>query len=317
MKTNHKIILGDALASLAAMPAKSVHCCLTSPPYMGQRDYGAGAGEIGKEETVEAYIERLLEVCFEVLRVLREDGTFFLNIGDRYLDGALAGLPWRAAFAMAAGGATIRQEIIWHKPSPMPSASPGRCTLAHEQVFMFTKGLDYFYDSVAIQEPANHGGTKNRRSVWTIASTPYAGAHFATMPTTLAEICIKAGTSEAGCCSKCGAPLERMVEKKKLTRERPNEYVKRTGKAGTGNKCANTVAGVETITTGWKRACQCEPAGDAIPCTVLDPFGGSGTTGAVAHSLGRDSILIELNPDYADLAKQRIGELFTNGDNNK
>jgi len=314
MDTKHTIICGDAVAALRTLPAKSIQCCVTSPPYLGMRDYGGGENEIGRDAgDIDGYLESLAAVFDEVYRVLRDDGTLWINIGDRYENGSLLGLPWALADRLSRGRWLVRQEIIWHKPSPIPSASPGRCTPAHESVFMLTKGMGYFYDAVAINEPAAHGGTKNRRSVWTIASTPYLGAHFATMPTTLAELCIRAGSSKSAC-AECGAPLVRMVEKTKLTRKRPNEYTKRTGKAGTGNKCANTVAGVETVTLGWQRSCGCDPMGGTIPCTVLDPFAGSGTTGAVAKALGRDSVLIELNPEFAELTKKRLGELFTNGD---
>jgi DNA modification methylase len=338
-ETKHEIIVGDAASVLAGMASKSVQCCVTSPPYWGLRDYGHD-GQIGIDATPEAYVARMVEVFREVRRVLREDGTLLLNLGDSYYAGGwecrrvnavgngsmppeqrksgiakvidglkvkdLVGIPWRVAFALQADGWWLRQDIIWHKPNPMPESVRDRCTKAHEYVFLLTKGSKYFFDATDIEEPAAHGGTKNKRGVWTVASTPFAGAHFATMPTTLAELCIRAGTSAGGCCGSCGAPMKRQVAKTKLTRPRPNQYVKRNGAKGTVNSCANTVAGVETRTIGWAPGCDCFRFESNRPCMVLDPFGGSGTTGAVAKSLWRNSTLIELNPGYANIIRDRI-----------
>lgn len=320
MKPGQKIFLGDAVAGLKAMPDGCVHTIVTSPPYYGQRNYGGLEGEVGREtDDPTDYAYRLALVLNECRRVLRDDGTLWLNLGDKYVDGAALGMPWRVAFMLTSSGWTLRQDIIWSKVTPMPGAPGSKCLPAHEYVFLLTKPGDYYFDGDAIREPANHGGTKCRRSVWHLASTPYAGAHFATMPTTLAELCIKAGTSAAGCCPECRKPLERVTEKTKLTRERPNEYVKRTGEEGTGNSCSNTVAGVDVKTIGWRFACKCESPGEPVPCLVLDPFGGSGTTAAVAKTLGHDAILCELNPEYVTLARERIagvqaGELFAMGD---
>jgi len=146
--------------------------------------------------------------------------------------------------------------------------------------------------------------TRNRRTVWTIASEPYSGAHFATFPTKLVEPCILAGTSERGCCPECGAPWRRVTEREKLRRERPNDYTKRNGHDGTGNSCGNTVAGVSVKTTGWEATC--EHGRDSVPCKVLDPFAGAGTVGLVCERLGRDFIGCELNPAYVEMAKARI-----------
>lgn len=139
-------------------------------------------------------------------------------------------------------------------------------------------------------------GGRNKRSVWSMASGGYAGAHFATYPPKLIEPCILAGTSAHGCCAKCGAPYTRIVESTKLARERPNDYVKRQGVEGTGNSCANTVAGVATKTLGWKAGCNC--GASVVPCTVLDPFCGSGTTCCVSALDGRRSIGIDLSETY-------------------
>jgi DNA modification methylase len=289
------ILIGDCLEVLCGLPDGMAQTCVTSPPYYGLRDYGC-AGQIGLEETPDAYVARLVDVFREVRRVLRDDGTLWLNLGDSYAAGGngggnkndtnvgsltvgrklppsgykpkdLLGIPWMVAFALRADGWWLRQDIIWHKPNPMPESVTDRCTKAHEYVFLLTKSARYFYDAAAIAEDAlqpegearitaqhkqaaigqnqtgslgtNYGAaTRNARNVWTIATTPYSGAHFATMPPALAERCIKAG-------SKFGD-------------------------------------------------------------MVLDPFGGAGTTGLVADRLGRSATLIELNPEYARLARERI-----------
>lgn len=304
------ILHGDATATLRELPRESVQCIVTSPPYYSQRSYLSDSDPLKPQELGQKgseYIADLVAVFHEAKRVLRNDGTLWLNLGDVYEDGQLLGLPWMVARSLQQDGWLLRQDIVWHKPSPMPESVSDRCTRAHEFVFMFTKSRDYFYDAEAIKEGSDSSPTgKNRRSVWKIASTPYAGAHFATMPTTLAELCIKAGTSEHGACTACGAPYGRQIEKRKITRSRPNRYVKRTGSKGTGNSCANTVAGVETTTVGWKQGCSCVSWTD--PCVVLDPFAGSGTTLAVAKSLGRTGWGIELNAEYVELARRRVSD---------
>jgi DNA modification methylase len=375
----HRIIQGDCLEGLRTLPDASVHCCVTSPPYWGLRDYGHD-GQIGLEATPEAYVARMVEVFREVRRVLRDDGTCWLNLGDSYanqksgdtysgfndryfnrstdggkqaktVSGAkvgklefaglkpkdLVGIPWRVAFALQADGWWLRQDIIWHKPNPMPESVRDRCTKAHEYVFLLTKNERYYYDAEAIKQDAKSssegirfGGSKygdnsdpkfatksgnvskeyataNRRSVWTVTTKPYKGAHFATMPPDLVEPCILAGTSEEGCCPNCGSPWARVTERKKLTRPRPNDYTKRQGDEGTGNSCANSVAGVAVETKGWQPTCEC-PEHRPEPCLVLDPFAGSGTTLAVAARLGRGGVGCELNPEYIALAEQRIAE---------
>jgi site-specific DNA-methyltransferase (adenine-specific) len=300
----HTLVNADAIQHLASMESGSVHCIVTSPPYYNQRNYGHD-GQIGLEGTVQEYIDRMVAVLCECRRVLRDDGTLWLNVGDSYGSGKqLLGVPWRLALAAQADGWVLRQDVVWHKPSPMPESVTDRCTKAHEYVFLLAKQADYFFDAEAIKEPSEIG-SRNRRSVWRIATKPYAGAHFATMPPELAETCIKAGSSERGRCPHCGSPWARVTKRTKLLRPRPADYVKRTGAAGTGNSCANSVAGVAVETLGWQQSCKCEPH-EPVPCVVLDPFAGSGTTLAVAKVLGRDSVGIELNPEYVALAQERI-----------
>ena len=315
MKLNH-IYTGDALEVLGSLADNSIDCCMTSPPYYGLRDYGVN-GQIGLEETPEAYIERLLGVFRQVYRVLKPDGTFWLNIGDSYAGSGrgkgdinkkgiqpkashvgdnfdkpykikgyknkdLMGIPWQLAFALRADGWYLRQDIIWHKPNPMPESIRDRCTKAHEYIFLLTKSARYHFDYKAILEPAKYDGRKdtkakgspkyaggragtpvqsfaagvherwpnsvqgvpsrNKRSVWSVPTRSFRGAHFATYPPALIADCIKAGCPFGG--------------------------------------------------------------------VVLDPFMGSGTTGLVARSLGRNYIGIELNPDYVKIAEERLNVIF-------
>lgn len=393
-----RILVGDVLDGLRTLPAGSVHCAVTSPPYWGLRDYGV-EGQIGLEPTPEEYIDHMVAVAREVWRVLRDDGTFWLNVGDSYagswrggsqgdkgtLEGAGEGqqqtrlarekqrgsvlpaglheqareagavgrawvpaprgmkqkdlclMPWRLVLALLADGWWLRSAIVWAKKSPMPESVTDRPTSAWEPIFLLARSDRYFYDAEAVREvgatgswdamppiggakhAGNNGnatysgdrpasdGTRNLRNVWHLGPEPYAEAHFATFPTEIPRRAIKAGTSEKGCCPACGAPWRRIVAREKLTRHRPNAITKRDGADGTGNHCANTVAGVATRTTGWEPTCQCPPA-DPVPCTVLDPFLGSGTTVAVARELGRHGVGCELNPEYAALARIRIGK---------
>lgn len=323
-----RILNGDCREVLKTLADESVQCCVTSPPYWGLRDYGVD-GQIGLELSIDAWVAELVAVFREVRRVLRSDGTLWLNLGDSYATGTtsdrsptargkhgywenpavnkridgrsmglkpkdLIGQPWLVAFALRADGWYLRQEIIWSKPNPMPESVTDRCTKAHEQIFLLSKSPRYYYDFEATQEPcspntharlsqdvekqvgsarAHAGGktngnmkavgrkmaepgsgtknntsfneavslrtlTRNKRSVWTVATEAFREAHFATFPPALIEPCILAGCPVGG--------------------------------------------------------------------VVLDPFGGAGTTGLVADRLQRSAVLIELNPSYAAMANARI-----------
>lgn len=320
-----RILTGDCLEMMRTLEARSVQTCVTSPPYYGLRDYGH-AGQLGLEPTPDAYIASMVEVFRCVRDVLADDGTLWLNIGDsyagagysnhkgtggtqredggkqRHLSGTgcknkdLIGIPWMLAFALRADGWYLRQDIIWHKPNPMPESVRDRCTKAHEYLFLLSKSQRYYYNAEAISQPLaatsaarlaqptldqqagsdrvpgktngpmkavgpRFGGSKygdddreesrtksgnewtgsgraNKRSVWSIATQPFKGAHFATFPQALVEPCILAGS-------------------------RPGD-------------------------------------------TVLDPFAGAGTTGLVASRLRRRAVLCEINPDYVRIAEARI-----------
>lgn len=297
------IICGDVIESLSTLSDQSVNCVVTSPPYWGLRDYGI-EGQIGLESTPEKYTERLVEVFRDVWRVLQDDGTLWLNLGDTYASawpcqrrnviGAgslengrrearpprlpmgikekdLIGIPWRVAFALQSDNWYLRSDIIWSKPNPMPESVRDRPTKAHEYLFLLAKSAHYYFDQEACAEQAQEhkgvvldnrdsgtgkargmfgqadrqgnfkpavNGKRNIRSVWTIATQPYKGAHFATFPKKLVTPCILAGCPVDG--------------------------------------------------------------------TVLDPFCGSGTVGCVCMDNGRNFIGIELNPKYVDLATARI-----------
>ena len=316
----NKIHCGDALETLKQFPDESVNCVVTSPPYYGLRNYGVD-GQIGLEDSPEQYIKQLTNVFIECRRVLKRDGTMWIVIGDSYAGSGrgvgnvnkkgiqqkasfvgdflkpyklggykgkdLMGVPWLLAFALRAGGWYLRQDIIWHKPNPMPESVRDRCTKAHEYVFLFSKSPKYYFNHTAMLEPARYDGRKNmihngsskylnnacglstqsiskgsrqrwanqlhgsnltalparnKRSVWTVPTRPFKGAHFATFPPDLIRTCIEAG---------------------------------------------------------------CPPEG-----TVLDPFMGAGTTAVVAQELGRSYVGVELNAEYVRLAEERVKKMY-------
>jgi len=532
-----RILQGDALAVLRTLPSESVHCCVTSPPYWGLRDYGV-AGQIGLEGTPDEFVARIVDAFREVRRVLREDGTLWLNLGDSYAtrwgsrretgraglgdearerSGAvpeglkekdLVGIPWLVAQALRAPyytgtirderdriwlaamldaegcmfihkrkagqsngqgyqrqsdsygpgveiantslavverimalvgkgsicsqgpeqtdgrrkqtiyrwnlrtaecrdfvrelypylvakqqqariligcpssgeraeaahaalkllhrtgssdvdfpappsmfepGYYLRSDIIWSKLNPMPESVTDRPTKAHEYLFLLSKSPTYFYDAEAIREPITaakgnarsfrgggsytggnsfvnsaakpretHGneasatGLRNRRSVWTIGTQPFPEAHFATFPPALVEPCIKAGTSEHGVCSACGAPWERVVgDKVEVEGPRSGNKQRSIADGSEGDRPGDHLGrGVPwapsvTPTVGWRQSCKCA-GGGVNPAVVLDPFSGAGTTALVATRLRRRAIGIELNPDYVAMSERRI-----------
>jgi DNA modification methylase len=221
---------GDCRDLLARLPEKCIQTCVTSPPYWGLRDYGVDR-QLGLEQSPHEYVANMVEVFRGVRRALREDGTLWLNLGDSYADKSLVGIPWMVAFALREDGWFLRSDIIWAKPNPMPESVTDRPTKAHEYVFLLSKSQRYYYDEKAIREDAvctprpetsrNDGGAlgenlrssglavghkggslgfnrpelgRNKRSVWTVATQPFDGAHFATMPPALADPCVLAGS---------------------------------------------------------------------------------------------------------------------------
>lgn len=263
-----EIIIGDALKILKDYPPNTFRCCVTSPPYWGLRDYGI-ANQIGAEMKLDDYVENLKIIFREVRRVLTDDGTLWLNLGDSYTSGNrtwrdadkknparamryrpptpeglkpkdLIGVPWRVAFALQADGWYLRSDIIWYKPNCQPESVKDRPTRAHEYIFLFSKSEKYLYDYEAIKEPSNsHGSLRNKRTIWAINTEPFPGAHFATFPPKLVEDCILAGS-------------------------KPGDM-------------------------------------------VLDPFFGSGTVGEVCIKYKRNFTGIELKEEYAAIAYKRLG----------
>lgn len=272
----NEILYGDARQVLPSLTERGVRVqtCVTSPPYFGLRDYGT-PGELGQESSPEEYTENLVTVFREVRRLLSDDGTLWVNLGDSYnaagrkghgtrvgfkqgsnrasRAGAdhprptapdlkpkdLIGVPWMVAFALRADGWYLRQDIVWAKPNPMPEPVRDRCTKSHEYVFLFSKQERYFFDMDSIAEEVD-SGTRHRRDVWTITPRPYDGAHFAVFPPELVRTCVLAGT-------------------------RPNDV-------------------------------------------VLDPFLGSGTTAMVSRQLGRRYLGIEINSTFEDMQRARIAQ---------
>lgn len=303
------IVNADALQTLKQLPGESIQCVVTSPPYYGQRDYGV-AGQIGREKTLDEYIADLVAVFAEVYRALHPSGTLWLNLGDAYANSStakkmglksknLALIPSRVAIALQEQGWYLRSDIAWFKKTPMPESVKDRPTNAWEHVFLFAKSPKYFYNAEAVNEQSTgsrrprkfgkvgngdrndqdryytYNPTRNMRNVMRLAHDPYPGAHFAPFPSAIPRTAIKAGTSEKGCCPICFNPWMRDEKK------------------GDGR---------------WEPTCDCG-YDETLPCIVLDPFGGSGTTGKVAMELGRRAILTELNPAYCDLAKEICGDI--------
>lgn len=253
-------------------------------------------------------------------------------------------IPARVALALQADGWWLRSDIVWSKPNPMPESVTDRPTKSHEYIFLLTKIATYFYDAEAVKEPGStnsHGGGKigehryslksgrndggsdfnnakpagtsgrNRRSVWTVPTAPYPGAHFACFPPAIPHLCILAGTSAKGCCPQCGSPWARIVEDTGIEEPSLKESPLHKGKSATHQHGrASSVERTIKRAIGWQPTCTCN-AGEPVPCTVLDPFAGSGTTLAVALELGRNAIGIELNPDYEPLIRKRIARTDT------
>lgn len=337
------VLQGDCLEKLRTLPDESVHCCVTSPPYWGLRDYGC-EGQIGLEATPELYTAKMVEVFAEVWRVLRSDGTCWVNLGDSYsrapekggsgpgnkgnsgngLDEArrilsqkkcnggglkpkdLCGIPWRVAFALQQDGWYLRQDIIWHKPNPMPESVTDRCTKAHEYIFLLTKSERYHYDAAAIKEQsvADHpAGNKNHKG-----ATAYANGS-EEHRTKVGLVAFAQRSGRGGKNAFRGQGHFRDTETGPANRE--GRDMKDIGNGDTRNKRS-----VWTVATAPYSEAHfatfppdlikpCILAGCPLGGTVLDPFGGSGTTGMVASDLGRNAILIELNPAYVSLIKQR------------
>jgi DNA modification methylase len=291
-----------------------------------------------------------VSVLHEVRRVLRDDGTLWLNLGDSFAANGstsrkpkdLVGIPWRVAFALQADGWWLRSDIVWAKPNAMPESVVDRPTRAHEFVFLLTKAPRYFYDGEAVREPDQGGRSgngykrperlsyrgsegprgqecqwvggagRNRRSVWTVPTQCFKGAHFATFPEALVEPCLLAGSSPTAC-RTCGAPWRRIIDARRLLdgkKEIKGGWTK-ADKLHSGMALEATGFGhwrveVRRQTVGWEPTCEHDDPGGR--CLVLDPFAGAATTGVVAARHGRDFLGIELSGAYARMARRRLRE---------
>jgi hypothetical protein len=363
-----RLYLGDVYDSLRLLPSRSIHCVVTSPPYWGLRDYKVGSDQIGNESVADClgwatkkpcgscFVCHMVEVFTEVRRVLRDDGTVWLNLGDTF-DGDQQMIPASVALALKADGWVLRQDIIWYAPNKVPESVTNRCTKSHEHIFLLAKSTDYYYDMVAIEEEATPtrivvkgkslslgqckgmgiepksgnavpgsivetGNTKNKRDVWVVTTGSKSGTHFATFSDKLITPCILAGTSEYGCCAVCGKPYTRLIVKGRTSddgstkgfgykRDRSFDW-SRNGKEGTGSTLDTGIPTKETV--GWQKECACSTT-EVLPCTVLDPFVGSGTTVVTSMQLGRAGVGIDLSEEYlVNYAIPGIEKVFVSTD---
>lgn len=273
------IVNSDALTALQSMPSEFVQTIVTSPPYWGQRNYGMD-GQLGAEETPDAYLERILAILEEARRVLSKTGTLWLNLGDKYRNGELLGLPWKVAIALSQAGWILRSDIIWHKPNAMPHSAKTRPTHDHEYVFLFSKASEYYYDADAIREPhvTFSEGSKmrgGRNHFGKRGGTPETGKNSGNV------------NLHDGRWDQAFHPLGR---NKRTVWSVP------LGKFRGAHFAVFPIGLVEP----------CVLAGSPKGAIVLDPFFGSGTTGLVALNNGRKFIGLELNPEYCELARSRL-----------
>ena len=313
----NEVLTGGAYDMLDYIPTEYVHCCVTSPPYWNLRDYD-NSNDLGHEESPQTYVTSLCDIFEKVHRVLRSDGTLWLNIGDSYSDKNLVGIPWKVAERLKEMGFVLRSDIIWHKTNAMPDTTKDRPGVSHEHIFMFSKSRHYFYDYYAVSK------NKNIRDVWSVPTSGSSKQHYASYPEKLIAPCIMAGTSEHGVCKSCGAPFVRLYDYsdeyakiqgkgyvEKNYRQRLEETYRTEGKRG-----IQPLPSVETmyVTVGWEATCECwNQHEEREAATVLDPFMGSGTTARVAKKLGRNYTGIEINPDYLGVIQETTSqeEIFT------
>ena len=329
------ILCGDALEKLRELPNCSVQCCVTSPPYWGLRDYGV-AGQLGLEKTPQEYVAKLVEIFREVRRVLREDGTLWLNLGDSYAGSMgngnqpqtrvnltaenftafenvtknvaglkpkdLVGIPWRVAFALQSDGWWLRQDIIWAKPNPMPESVTDRCTKSHEYIFLLTKNSHYYYDSDTIKEIAT--GYDGRKDTTMKGSEKYSDGEYLAVGNAN-SLSIK-GRERWQWHKSAITPGQPPQSKalKRMNGDKDEEYPIRN-KRSVWEVPTNPYSEAHFATFPPDLIKPCILAGTKNDDVVLDPFGGSGTSGMVAIEFGRKAILIELNPAYVELIKQR------------
>lgn len=322
-----RILVGDCRDLLRSLPDGSVHCCVTSPPYFGLRDYGVD-GQIGLEDTPDAFVAEMVAVFREVRRVLRDDGTLWLNLGDSYAGGGrgggaedskqqtnvgsllppkkppvglkakdLMGIPWRVAFALQADGWYLRQDIIWSKPNPMPESVQDRCTKAHEYIFMLSKSPRYYYDIDAIKEPMSLSSVErlSQGVEGQQGSDRVPGKTNGTMKA------VGKVDKQRGHGRRHAGFNDRWDEMEKTA-----QCSGMRNKRSVWNVATQPFKDAHFATFPPNLVEPCIKAGCPEGGTILDPFGGAGTTGLVADRLQRDAILVELNPEYAEIARRRL-----------
>lgn len=327
-----KIINADVMDGLKSLADESVHCVVTSPPYWGLRDYGH-EGQIGLEKTPQEFVARMVDVFREVRRVLRKDGVCFVNLGDSYMGGGrgggaenckqqtnvgsldaapnqrvpgfkqkdLVGVPWRVAFALQNDGWWLRQDIIWHKPNPMPESVTDRCTKSHEYIFLLTKSERYAWDAEAISEASSWDPGKSKMpDGWDTGPGGHGSFHREGR-----EKGRKAGnkTHKGVAAAEAGDTFH--ATKAGLLKVADVEWMGRN-KRSVWTIATAPFSEAHFATFPPELPEICIKAGCPKGGTVLDPFGGAGTTGLVADRLQRHAVLIELNPEYAAMARRRI-----------
>lgn len=369
--TRWQVVEADAATHLDRMAPDSVHACVTSPPYWGQRDYDH-PDQVGLEPTYTDYVNNLCSILDKVRRVLRPDGTLWLVIGDSYATGAgkigpgtagggpdgaswghrgpatqpnrmpqpglkakdLTLIPDMVRLELRARGWWIRNTVTWRKTNPKPTSVKDRFTTSTEDIIFAAPSQDYYFDWYAGREPCqsthasgnkerapnrtpdprnNQSGgfpyqpqaTRHPRDIWEFPTSSSKDGHYATFPLALPKRSIRIGTSKHGQCASCGTPYERVVEKVATGRRRSDGSPRHLPGLDRINR-SDWREGVEYRHAGWHQACTCDTE-ERGPCTVLDPFCGSGTTGLAARDLNRDFIGIDLNPEYVAIAQARIG----------
>lgn len=349
-----RILIGDALTKLREMPADSVDCVVTSPPYWGLRDYGV-SGQLGMEPTYQEHIAAMVAVFEEVRRVLKPTGTCWMNYGDSYatspngrsaadvkeltdddrtfrdkpfstIQGTLkskdlCGIPWRVAFALQDSGWYLRQDIIWAKPNPMPESIKDRCTKSHEYIFLLAKRPKYYFDAEAIAEPVT-ASTVARLSqdVESQAGSDRIPGKTNGPMKAVGKASWKGSRFDSGKTGEHQQGRSQRWEERKAQGEPLRHGLDGAAACGASNVGVGDTRNKRSV---WTVATQpfseahfatfppdliepCILAGCPVGGMVLDPFGGAGTTGLVADRLGRNAILIELNPEYAEIAERRL-----------
>lgn len=289
----NEILEGDCLAKLKEFPDESVDCIITSPPYWALRDYGV-AGQLGLEKTPELYIKKMVEIFRECRRVLKEEGTLWVNIGDSYKDKNLVGVPWMLAFALRADGWYLRQDIIWHKPNPMPESVRDRCTKSHEYVFMFSKNVRYYYDADAIKTEGKNPQDHLRR----LAQQKNGNKSEPNEKQNGLRIRID---KQRGHSRRHAGFNERWDA---MPRE---EQMMKANKRSVWSVATMPFREAHFATFPEKLVEPMIKAGCPLGGVVLDPFMGAGTTALVALKLDRQYLGIELNPAYIKIAEERLG----------